>query len=390
MSLSRRAFLARSAAIGCSLAASPFLTRVSLASAPWDMRLVVIMLRGAMDGLDAVRPYGAPEFATYRAELMGQDNVAEHDLDGYFALHPALSPLLPLWREGQFGVVHAVSTPYRDKRSHFDGQDLLESGAEGLGAVKDGWLNRALSLLPGVDSRTAFAIGYGEMKVLEGPVPVADWSPEVELSMSPQAIRLAEQVMEDDPAFHAAFAEAIMLAEGETGSEGGKGGGKPHQRVAEYAAQQLRGDTRIAAFSLNGWDTHARQGRVISTALTRLSDTITTLREDLGPEIWGKTAVVAMTEFGRTVRVNGTGGTDHGTGGAMFLAGGAVKGGKVYGQWPGLSENALYQRRDLMPTGDVRATAGWLLHGMAGLDRAALEGTIFPGLDLGSDPGLLL
>ena len=399
---SRRAFLARSALIGCSAAASPLLTPMSFAAAPWDRRLVVIILRGAMDGLDVVRPYGAAEYAALRGQLGGGPDQGAADLDGFFALHPALAPLMPLWSAGELGFVHAVSTPYRDKRSHFDGQDLLEAGTASLSGVRDGWLNRMLSKVPGIEARTAFAIGHGEMKVLSGPVPVSDWSPEADLVLTPQAVRLAEMMMEDDPAFHAALSEALMLSSGgETGAmaetEADSGmmalpaplRGKAHLKVAEFAAEQLRGDTRIASFSINGWDTHNRQDKAIQPALQRLADTVLGLQAGLGAEIWGKTAIVAMTEFGRTARVNGTGGTDHGTGGVMLLAGGAIRGGKVYGDWPGLAEADLYARRDLMPTNDVRAPAAWIMRGLAGLDRTLLEQAVFPGLDMGRDPGLL-
>ncbi|MHA6264983.1 DUF1501 domain-containing protein [Arenibacterium sp. CAU 1754] len=402
--LSRRAFLARTAAIGCSAAASPLLTPVSFAAAPWDARLVVIVLRGGMDGLDVVRPYGAPEFSALRGTLSEGVVNGSHDLDGFFALHPALAPLIDLWNQGDLGFVHAVSTPYRNKRSHFDGQDLLEAGTQTLDGARDGWLNRMLGQVPGVEPRTAFSIGHGEMKLLSGEAPVADWSPDADLVMSPQAQRLAELVMQSDPALHAALQEALMLSEdGEApailGAEDEEmmqmsapapAKGRAHLAVAEFAAEQLRGDTRVASFSINGWDTHNRQGRAIAPALNRLADTILALRAGVGAEVWQKTAIVAMTEFGRTVRVNGTGGTDHGTGGAMLLAGGAIRGRKVYGDWPGLAEADLYERRDLMPTGDVRAPSAWLMRGMAGLDRATLETVIFPGLDMGSDPGLLL
>lgn len=379
--LSRRAFLSRSALIGCSMAASPLLTPVSFAAAPWDTRLVVIVLRGGMDGLDVVQPYGAPEYTSLRGDLKG----GALDLDGFFALNPALSPLMPLWRQEELGFVHAVSTPYRDKRSHFAGQDLLEAGTPTLAGVRDGWLNRMLGQLTGVEPRTAFAIGHGEMKLLDGPVDVADWAPDAALEISPQAMQLAELLMQDDPAFHAALSEAMMLSE----PRGGAARGKPHIKVAEFAAEQLRGDTRVASFSINGWDTHRQQGRNLSKALGRLSDTILSLQSGLGPEVWGKTAIVAMTEFGRTVRINGTGGTDHGTGGAMVLAGGAIRGGRVLGDWPGLDEADLYDRRDLMPTGDVRAPAAWLMRGLAGLERGALERVVFPGLDMADDPDLL-
>lgn len=406
--LSRRAFLSRSALLGCSLAASPLLTPVSYAAAPWDTRLVVIILRGAMDGLDVVRPYGDPSYAALRGAIGGGPESGALDLDGYFALHPALEPLMPLWQSQQLGFFNAVSTPYRDKRSHFDGQDILEAGTDGRSGGHDGWLNRMLTRVPGVEARTAFAIGYGEMKVLSGPAPKSDWSPDANLALSPQAVRLAEMVMEEDPAFHAALAEAMLLSgdgaaglgmAGEDGAGEMMGGtamnarapaGGAHAKVAQFAAEQLRGDTRVISFSINGWDTHSRQDRAIRPALGRLSDTILTLQNGVGPEVWQKTAVVAMTEFGRTARVNGTGGTDHGTGGVMVMAGGALRGGRVYGDWPGLDEASLYQRRDLMPTRDVRAPAAWMMRAMAGLDRAALEQVVFPGLELGGDPGLLL
>lgn len=385
--LNRRGFLARSLALGCSAAASPLLTPVSFAAAPFDRRLVVIVLRGGMDGLDVVQPYGAPEYHALRGDLAGGPEAGAADLDGFFALHPALADLMPMWRAGELGFVHAVSTPYRDKRSHFDGQDILEAGTPGLDGARDGWLNRLLAHLPGVEARTAFAIGHGEMKLLAGPAPVSDWTPDAELPLSPQALRLAETVMAEDPAFHAALAEAMALTQG--GGMGAPARGKAHFRVAEFTAQQLRGDTRIAAFSINGWDTHGRQARTIRPALAQLAEVLTTLRDGVGPAVWDRTTVVAMTEFGRTVGVNGTGGTDHGTGGAMVLAGGALRGGRVLGDWPGLAEADLYERRDLRPTQDVRAAAAWALRGLTGVSREVLERAVFPGLEMGGDPGLL-
>ncbi|QBF30947.1 DUF1501 domain-containing protein [Thalassococcus sp. S3] len=387
--LSRRAFLGRSALIGCSAAASPLLTPVSFASAPWETRLVVIILRGGMDGLDAVQPYGEPEFAQLRREFeIGPDQGAI-DLDGFYAMHPALAPLLPLWEREELGFVHAVSTPYRDKRSHFDGQDLLEAGTVSMSGVRDGWLNRALQHLPGVEADTAYALGLDDMKLLRGSAPVANWSPEAEMTLSPQALRLAELVMEEDEAFHAALTEAQMLSDTQD-DERLRGRVPAHIKLADYAAKRLRKDARVAAFSINGWDTHRQQARPIAAALTRLSDTILTLKETMRSQAWDRTAVIAMTEFGRTVRANGTRGTDHGTGGALVFAGGAIRGGRVLGDWPGLEEAALYERRDLMPTRDVRAHAAWLMRGATGLDQGVLERDVFPDLDMGSDPGLLI
>ncbi|MEX0286218.1 MAG: DUF1501 domain-containing protein [Paracoccaceae bacterium] len=398
-SVSRRRFLSRSLALGCSAAASPLVTPIALASAPWDMRLVVMILRGGMDGLDAVRPVGDPDFQQWRPSLAGVDGP---DLNGFFSLHPALSGLAPLWQAGELGFVHAVATPYRDQRSHFDGQDLLEAGTQSVAGVRDGWLNRMLQEVSGVEAQTAFALGQGDQKVLLGPAPVSEWVPGADMEISPQATRLAERIMEDDPAFHAAFAEALMLSEGDAVARNGKAainalrsdmaeirGSAAHVRISEFAAERLRGDTRVVSFSLGGWDTHFNQKRNFGHALQRLADSIQTLRAGVGDAVWQKTAVLAMTEFGRTARENGSGGTDHGTGGAMIMAGGAVRGGRVFGDWPGLAEADLYARRDLMPTMDVRAPAAWIMRAMTGLDRSLFEERVFAGLDMGADPGFL-
>lgn len=406
MTLSRRSFLTRTAAMGCSLAASPLLTPVSFAAAPWETRLVVIILRGGMDALDVVQPYGDPNLAKLRKSLSAGPQAGAADLDGFYALHPGLAKLMPLWQRGELGFVQAVSTPYRDRRSHFDGQDLLEAGTMALGTADGGWLNRMLQQMPEVEARTAFAIGHERLLMLEGAAPVSQWAPGAGLAMSPQAERLAGLLMEDDPLFHRALNEALELTRGDLSLDDGGSedseedgsmqtmmqppSGKAHTQVADYAAQQLSGDARIAAFSINGWDTHFRQAAGLTSALGRLSDTILTLRDGVGAPVWQKTVVVAVTEFGRTARENGTGGTDHGTGGAMLLAGGALRGGRVLGQWPGLAEADLYDRRDLMPTGDVRSHLAWLLHGATGVTQRDLENVVFPGLDMGADPQLLL
>lgn len=402
--ISRRGFLLRAAALGCSAAASPFVTPMSFAAAPWDNRLVVIILRGAMDGLDAVRPWGDRDFAGARPGLAATRDPAL-DLDGYFGLHPALADLMPLWRSGELAAVQAVSTPYRDKRSHFDGQDLLEAGGMSLaGGMKDGWLNRMLQGVPGITAQTTYTIGQENMILTSGAAPVSNWSPDVDLSLSAQGLRLLELTMQEDPVLAAAMAEAVLLAdsdgdaviaEDEAGMMASMKGGatgrrKGHLRIADFAALQLRDAARVASFSIGGWDTHVNQVNTLARPLGRLAEVLLRLKEGLGPDVWGKTTVVAMTEFGRTVRENGTRGTDHGTGGAMLLAGGAVRGGRVFGAWPGLSEAALYDRRDLMPTSDVRAWAAWAMRGAFGIEKSRLEGMVFPGLDMGDDPGLLL
>ncbi|PJF09115.1 DUF1501 domain-containing protein [Pseudorhodobacter sp. MZDSW-24AT] len=396
--MDRRFFLKSLTGTACSIAAHPLTTTVTFAGSENSAllgahRLVVVILRGAMDGLDLVRPSGDSLLAGYRPTLLAEQGP---DLTGYFTLHPALTGLIPLWRAGQLGFVHATSTPYRDQRSHFDGQDILEAGT-GLdlpdAAVRDGWLNRMLQAVPGLHAQTAFAIGTDSAPVLQGPAPVSNWQPDLRLDLSAQSRLLLDHIYHDDALFREAASEAVTLTQSldptdmapalTTGPLAGI------DRLTDFAAERLRADTRIASFSLNGWDTHRNQSGGITLPLRRLERVVLRLSDRLGPEIWGKTLLVAMTEFGRTVAENGSKGTDHGTGGAMLLAGGALRGGRVMGRWPGLDEAALYQRRDLMPTTDVRAWAAWALRGMYGFDRSLLETSVFPGLSMGDDPGIL-
>ena len=405
---SRRHFLKASALIGCSVAAHPLMTTMTLAAAPWDNRLVVLILRGAMDGLDVVQPVGDPAFAALRPSIGAGAAVGAIDLDGFFAMHKGLIGLTPLWQAKELAFVHATSTPYRDKRSHFDGQDLLEAGT-GFDmeshTVRDGWLNRLLQAVPGVTAETAFALGRDEMLVLSGKAKHLAWSPQSKLDLTPQSRLLLEQIYHDDPAFRDAGMAAMDLADQLDNPDAMRAAkvaradltaamhasnakAKPDP-LAEFAAARLNDETRIAAFSVSGWDTHKDQANGLGNALGALTRTILTLKNGLGAN-WAKTTVIAMTEFGRTAAENGSRGTDHGTGGAMLLAGGAVRGGKVYGQWPGLAEADLYDRRDLMPTSDVRTHAAWVMQGMFGLDASVLSGAVFPGLDMGRNPGLLL
>ncbi|MGB8814984.1 MAG: DUF1501 domain-containing protein [Paracoccaceae bacterium] len=398
--MERRLFLKGAALLGCSAAAHPWLSTVTLAqgaAALGEQRLVVIILRGAMDGLDAVQPVGDALFAGYRPSL--GSGAGTHDLDGYFALNPALGGLMPLWQKGELGFVHAVSTPYRDKRSHFDGQDLLEAGTGmdvPLGAVRDGWMNRMLQAIPGLSAETAYAVGREAQPMLAGAADVRNWTPDVKLALSAQSRLLLEHMYHDDDLFRETAAEAMDLAAEGDAARMQDATVDPAARrlgdvdtLVDFAAARLREETRIAAFSLSGWDTHRTQGKVIGQSFQRLERMILRLRDKLGP-VWGNTTVLAMTEFGRTVAENGSRGTDHGTGGVMVMAGGAIRGGRVMGQWPGLAEADLYARRDLMPTSDVRAWAAWAMRGLYGFERGVLEGAVFPGLIMGDDPGLML
>lgn len=411
--LTRRKFLTNAGVVGCSLAASPLMTPVSLAAAPGDNRLVVIILRGGMDGIDVLRPWGDLNLMAHRPNLaVAQDNSLQ--LNTFYGVHPGLKSLMPLWKAGQLSFVQATSTPYRDKRSHFDGQDLLEAGTVDLAPMgrRDGWLNRMLPYLGGAQARTAFALGRENMLILTGESPVSNWSPDVDLAMSSQGLRLLDLVMKSDPEMSQAMREAVDLAssDGDAVAMDFSSGalrrddmagsmsedmasarkGKTHLKIVDFAAEQLREDTRIASFSIGGWDTHAAQNRTLIRPLQELSESILRLKSELGTIVWGKTTVLCMTEFGRTVRENGTKGTDHGTGGTMILAGGAVRGGQVHGQWPGLSEADLYDRRDLLPTTDIRSWAAWAMRESFGVAQSTLESTVFGGLDMGTRPKLLL
>ncbi len=398
--IDRRFFLRGIGTVACSAAAHPFLSTVTLAqsdgAAPLgDHRLIVVILRGAMDGLDAVQPIGDPLFAGFRPTLGRGTGVI--DLDGYFGLHPGLGDLKPLWDAGQLGFVHATSTPYRDKRSHFDGQDLLEAGTGtdmAPGAARDGWLNRMLQVVPGMRAETAYALGRDAQPMLQGVAPSRLWTPDVTLDLSAQSRLLLEHIYHDDDLFREAADEAMALAaqgvpEGEA-EPGVNARLREVDTLIDFAVERLAAETRIAAFSLSGWDTHRGQGHTLPLGFARLVRMILRLRDGLGAEVWGRTTLLTMTEFGRTVRENGSNGTDHGTGGVMLMAGGAVRGGRVMGPWPGLAEGDLYDRRDLMPTTDVRAWAAWAMRGMYGFDRSVLEGAVFPGVQMGDDPGLIL
>ena len=381
--MDRRFFLKGVGVLGCSAAAHPLMTAVTLAATPGENRLVVIILRGAMDGLDVVQPRGDRALVAARPGMM----AGASDLDGFFALHDGLSGLKPLWQAGELAFVHATSTPYRDKRSHFDGQDLLEAGTGSdlaPAAQRDGWLNRLLTVLPGAQSETAWAVGREMLPVLAGAAPVQAWSPDQDLALSAPAQALLTHVYEGDPLFLQASGTAFGLA----GME--DTGGRDADLLSAFVAERLRAEARIASFSLTGWDTHKAQERAILKPLDQLQRAVLGLKAGLGGDVWGKTVVLAMTEFGRTVRQNGSGGTDHGTGGAMLVAGGAVKGRQVLGRWPGLDEADLYDRRDLMPTSDVRDWAAQVIAGLYGTSRSVLETTVFPGLRIEAPPGLVL
>jgi uncharacterized protein (DUF1501 family) len=383
--LSRRSFL-----IGCG-AASPLFAPVTFAAAPGENRLVVILLRGAMDGLDVVRPLGDPDYAALRPRLLSAvpDTLP---LDGYFGLHPALAGIHPLWAAGEFAFAHAVALPYRQGRSHFVAQDALENGSgdeQGtISPARDGWLNRAISLIPRATPEMGVSVGQERLMILDGSAPTGHWYPADDSRLSSQARLLLSELHRADPLTGQVFAEAMELAT-LTDDERIPREAQALALLGGYVAERLRAQSRIAAFSLGGWDTHQRQANTLTERLGALSSVITGLKAGLGRD-WSTTLVLALTEFGRTARENGSGGTDHGTGGVMLAFGGALRGGRAYGTWPGLSETALLEDRDLMPTDDLRRYPAHALRSLFGLDAAVLESVVFPNLDMGPTTGMVL
>jgi uncharacterized protein (DUF1501 family) len=351
--------------------------RLAFGQAPGDRRLVVILLRGAVDGLFVVQPYGDPGLAALRGPLALPEPGQEGgllDLGGRFGLHPAFANLHGLYTQGHAAVLHAVAGPYRS-RSHFEAQDLLEGGAGQR--LASGWLNRALAALPeqaGV--RSGLAIGTGVPLLLRGAVPVGAYAPPGLQRPSEELLHRLNGLQQADPRLGPTFAEGMRgrgfvaqtLGTANLDRERGS-----FPALAEAAGRLLAeaGGPRVAALELDGWDTHVQQAGRILGPIRALDAGLGRLRDSLGAE-WARTAVLVVTEFGRTARVNGSLGTDHGTGGIAFLAGGGVQGGRVIADWPGLAEDRLFENRDLMPTQDLRGIAKALLRDHLRLPDAAV------------------
>jgi uncharacterized protein (DUF1501 family) len=379
--------------LGASLALGG--TRAAFAQAPGERRLVVVLLRGALDGLHAVQPYGDPGFAPLRGGLAlpqpGQEGGLL-DLGGRFGLHPGFAGLHELYRADQALVIHAVAGPYRS-RSHFEAQDLLEAGAEQR--LTSGWLNRALQAMPTTNgaARPGLAVGMGVPLLLRGTAPVGAYAPPgMDRPSADLMYRLAE-LQDSSRSLGPAFREG-MRARGFAATALGAPTNDPDRgsfpRLAAAAGRLLaeRNGPRIAALEIGGWDTHAQQASRIMGPLRALDAGIGELKGALGAH-WAQTAVLVITEFGRTARINGNLGTDHGTGGVAFLLGGAVAGGRVVADWPGLAPDRLFENRDLQPTADLRAVAKALLKDHLRLSDRAVAAA-FPGSEaVGPVRGLL-
>ena len=385
-SLSRRKLLGMSG----SLVASAFIPKFARAADARDPRFITIILRGAMDGLSAVAPIGDPDYAALHGDLAltKSGDTAGLELDSFFSLNPAMTNFARLFKQGQGAVVHAAATNYRD-RSHFDGQDVLESGYDGPGRTDSGWLNRAISALPQgsrIGAKYNLAVGAISPLVIRGPAEILGWAPGgPALPANDTAARLLDLYMHRDPKLGALLRDGLdtqTLAAG--AMKGMDNSDKPNEMVlqARSAARLMAADNgpRIAAMAFDGWDTHENEGGAkgrLFNLLTGLDGALAEFEKALGP-VWSQTSVVVMTEFGRTARINGTVGTDHGTGSLAFLAGGAIKGGRVITDWPGLKEANLYEARDLKPTTDLRAVVKGLLGDQFGLSEQVLANQVFP------------
>jgi uncharacterized protein (DUF1501 family) len=410
-SISRRSMIKSGLAGGASVFAGQF-SFAAPATSP--SRLVFIIMRGALDGLSAVPPYGDPDYARLRGELAvaapGSANSAL-PLDGIFGLNPGFTFLHESYAARELLVFHAVATPYRE-RSHFDGQDVLENGFTQPHGSATGWLNRALSALPARASRErGVALAQNVPLVLRGPAAVASWSPSVLPDLDSDTLqrivdryasdpvlsrRLADamatnQLASEAQAAPAATSEAAMASataqpanatDAQAMTAAARSTSGRYLETVRTAAGFLRRDDgpAVAVFDTTGWDTHFNEGGgqgQLRARLAVLDQTLRTLKDSLG-DVWPRTAVLLATEFGRTAAANGTKGTDHGTGSAALLLGGAVAGGRVVANWPGLSANALYQQRDLKPTLDMRSIMKSVLHDHLQIAKATLDSDVFP------------
>jgi uncharacterized protein (DUF1501 family) len=374
---------------GASFAAWAYLPKFARAADGRDPRLVVVILRGALDGLATVAPVSDPDYAGLHGSIaLGVSGTnAALPLDSFFALHPAMPEFARMFRDKKAAVIHAVATSYRD-RSHFDGQDVLESGFAGPGRVQSGWLNRALEGLPkGERVMSALAVGPTTPLVLRGVAPTVGWAPvAVPQAAEDTAMRLLDLYQHRDPALASALKQGLALDKAAQGDDmkpkPGTNGAAAMRLAARGAAKLMAADDgpRIAALAFDGWDTHANEGGPVgrlAQLLGGLDGALAEFETGLGPR-WRDTVIVVATEFGRTARINGTQGTDHGTGTLALLAGGAVKGGRVIADWPGLKPNNLYQGRDLAPTTDLRAVMKGVLHDQFGIAERVLADSVFP------------
>ena len=408
--LSRRSLLTQAAALGVTVS---FLGGQAFAAdgAMAKRKMVVVIARGGMDGLTVSPPIGDPDYAALRGGVAVPADQALK-LDSTFALHPALASVHALALRGQARIAPAIASPDR-ARSHFEAQDVLETGAAQVYGVGSGWLNRTLEVM-GPKKIEGLSVGATAPLILRGKVQAASWSPGKSVDETARLPTLLQDLYRSDPLMGPAFARGLeteamaetamasldaapmqVSADAAAGAmmqnavntqgttpttaaaqrKGREDARKLGSTLAGFMAQP--GGPRIAALSLDGWDTHAGQVGQLNTRLTYLDAVLDGLNTGLGAE-WSNTVVVVATEFGRTARVNGTGGTDHGTGSTALVLGGGLKRGGIIGDWPTLKQDALFENRDVRPSLDMRGLFKGVLAEHMGVDRAALETKVFP------------
>ncbi len=370
--INRRNLVLTGAAGALSLGFAP---RLAFAQAASDRRFVFIIQRGAADGLGTLAPVGDPAFAAQRG-VLAQDFADAAKLDAMFALHPNLKNVAQMYAAKEAMFVHAVASPYRD-RSHFDAQNVLETGGNAAYQLKDGWMNRLLAVLP-ADERKGIAVAATIPMALRGKVEVASYAPSALPDASDDLLGRVAMLYAEDPQLHAIWeqATATRTLTGDLAANNGRNAAATGALAARLLAAE--NGARIAMIETGGWDTHAGQRGRLGAQLNGMDQMIAALKTGLGP-LWGKTMVLVATEFGRTVKVNGTQGTDHGTGSVAWLLGGAVKGGRVVADWPGLNDAALYEGRDLRPTAGLDAVIGSAAAAHFGVDPARAMPALFPG-----------
>lgn len=347
---------------------------LSPAASGGQTRLVVVLLRGAMDGLHLLPPRDDADYLRARGQLAVRDTLA---LDGSFGLHPKMTFAHQLYRDKQLMPMVAVAPPYQ-RRSHFDAQDCLENGTAAPGGARDGWIGRCIQSMAASEG---VAIAQVMPLAMRGSARADLWSPPLPRDLPDALMQQLQPLYAEDARLAPMYADAMAAAAtemGDTQAGGGRGGFRLSDAMAA-AAKRMRGPdaARIAFVEDSGWDTHRGQQLTLDRKFAELDAGLRAIREGLGDE-WRRTAVVVVTEFGRTVATNGSAGTDHGVGGVSLLAGGAVRGGRVGGDWPGLATGALLEGRDLRPTTDMRALFKGVLVDHLAVPEAALETRIFP------------
>lgn len=369
MHFSRRSLLA-------SGAAGLAIPRFALAAAPTARRLIFIIQRGAADGLTALAPLGDPAYAGLRGDLAKGLETGTR-IDATFTLHPALVTIAKLYRDGEAIFAPAVASPYRD-RSHFDAQNVLETGALQPYARGDGWLNRLLGLLPGAGGG-GLALSPTVPASLRGPIAVASYAPSRLDGPAPDLLERVEMLYAADAQLHGLWQQAMQTRAAAAGLDTQTARGAAATGKLAASLMTAPGAARVVQIETTGWDTHAGQNGRSAALLAGLDGLVGALRDGLGAA-WRDTLVVVATEFGRTAAANGTGGTDHGTGSLAMLLGGAVKGGRMIGDWPGLAPRQLYQGRDLQPTLALDALLAGAMSEHFGLDPARAATRLFPGM----------